>query len=127
MKILQTAFLFLFSLMSTLTYAQEAPKYGDFTAIQIDQEIVKDVVHEENDIYVKLDPSYRNKEIAVRISDAKLKGYRTWADGEIEKSVKIYNSNRNNKKDYTYRINTAANFVEYWIDEKLVLHLEKMQ
>ncbi|MBF0278244.1 MAG: hypothetical protein HQM13_10650 [SAR324 cluster bacterium] len=119
-----------FILMSTFVghgQAQEVPGYGDFRALQIDQNIVKDVIVENNDIYVKLDPIFRNKEISVRISDLLLGAYRIWSDGELEKTVKIYNSNQNGKMDYTYRINTIANFVEYWIDDDLVLHLERVE
>ena len=127
MKILLTAFLFLSCLLPGTGFAQGLPQYGEFTAIHIDWDIVKDVVSEGNDIYVKLDPSYQNEEVLVRISNDLLTGYRTWGDGEDEKSVKIYHSNRRNKKGYTYRINTSASFVEYWIKEELILHLERNQ
>ena len=127
MKILLTAFLFLAWWLPGSAVAQGLPQYGEFTAIRIDWEIVKDVIAEGNDIYVKLDPRFQNEEIIVKISNDLLAGYRTWAEGEVEKIVKIYHSNRRNKLGYTYRIHTSAKFVEYWIKEDLILHLERNQ
>ncbi|MEJ2725616.1 MAG: hypothetical protein P8175_13420 [Deltaproteobacteria bacterium] len=111
----------------TLTWAGEGDDYGPFTAVKMDPEVVQDVVVEDNNIYVKVAPSYWNQEFIVKISNDYMTSYRQWLNGAWEMPIRVYQSQEKNKQGYTYRINTTAKFVEYWTGGKLVLLLERMR
>ena len=103
-----------------------AQKFGDFSAIKMDKDVVEDVFIQGNDIYLKINKAYWGATFKVKISNENMSGYRQWSSGDEEMAVKVYQSQKENRQGYTYRINTAAKFVEYWMDGKLVLHLERM-
>ena len=124
----------LFSVLFVLTLflpvivqAQEQIQFGDFSALQMDKEVVDHVFSEGNDIYVKITEDYWDASFTVRISNANRTDYRTWLDGALNRQVNVYRSNQKGKQGYTYRINTRAKFVEYWVADRLVLHLERRQ
>jgi hypothetical protein len=102
-----------------------AQNFGDFTAIKMDKAVVQDVFTAGNDIYVKIDKAYWDAGFVVKISNGDLSNYRTWSKGEEEMTVRVYQSQKENRQGYTYRVNTTAKYVEYWMDGKLVLHLER--
>lgn len=126
-KTLIPVFLFLFCFSAAMTWAGEGDQYGPFSAVKMDPEVVQAVAVEGNDIYVEVSPSYWNEEFIVKISNDYMTSYRQWLDGEWEMPVRVYQSQKRNKQGYTYRINTAAPFVEYWTGGKLVLILERLQ
>ena len=105
--------------------AQGAPTFGSYTAIKMERSVVEDVLVQESGLYVKVTNDYWNKDFIVKISNEDMAYYRTWLNGESEMSIKVYQSQQRNLQGYTYRINTAARFIEYWVDGNLVLHLEK--
>ena len=127
MKVLFTVVLALCLLMPVAVQAQEGTKYGTFSAIKMDEDVVDHVLTEGNDIYVKVHRDYWDEDFAVKISSGNMTDYRSWLDGEIEFPIKVYRSQQKNKQGYTYRINTAARFVEYWSADRLILHLERVQ
>ena len=102
-----------------------AQKFGDFSAIKMDKDVVEDVFIQGNDIYLKINKAYWGATFKVKISNDNMSGYRTWSSGDEEMAVKVYQSQSQNRQGYTYRINTTARYVEYWMDGKLVLHLER--
>jgi hypothetical protein len=118
------AILFLFPLSAL---AQQEATYGPYKVLSMDKAVVEDVLVEGNDLYVKVNPSYWSSEFIVKGSVENNEIYTTWANGTKEMPVKVYQSQAKNKQGYTYRINTAARFVEYWTGGKLVLHLEKVK
>ena len=105
--------------------AREETRFGAFTAIQIDRDVVEDVQVDGDDVYVKVASKYHGSTFTVKISNARSEGYRSFADGQNEMPVKVYQSQQKNRLGHTYRVNTAARFIEYWTDGKLVLHLER--
>ena len=109
-------------LISVPVLAQE---FGDFSAIKLDKEVVEDVFTQGNDIYLKISKAHWGATFKVKLSNENMSGYRKWSTGEDEMTVKVYQSQKENRQGYTYRINTAAKYVEYWMDGKLVLHLER--
>ena len=113
---------FLVCLVSVPALAQ---KFGDFSAIKMDKDVVEDVFIQGNDIYLKINKAYWGATFKVKISNDNMSGYRTWSSGDEEMAVKVYQSQSQNRQGYTYRINTTARYVEYWMDGKLVLHLER--
>jgi hypothetical protein len=112
----------LFCLVSVPALAQ---KFGDFSAVKMDKEVVEDVFAQGNDIYVKINKTYWGAAFKVKISNEDMSGYRKWSSGEEEMTVRVYQSQKENRQGYTYRVNTAARYVEYWMDGNLVLHLER--
>lgn len=102
-----------------------AQMFGDFSAIKLDKDVVEDVFTQGNDIYLKINKAYWGATFKVKISNKNMSGYRQWSSGDEEMAVKVYQSQKENRQGYTYRINTAAKYVEYWMDGKLVLHLER--
>ncbi|MGD2126497.1 MAG: hypothetical protein PVG99_10475 [Desulfobacteraceae bacterium] len=126
-KTLLAVLLVLFCLSPLTIRAQEGASYGPFSAIKMDSEVVVDVLAEANDIYVKVAESYWDADFTVKISNDYMTSYRQWLSGAWEMPVKVYRSHKRNKQGYTYRINTAAKFVEYWMDGRLVLHLERVR
>lgn len=116
--------LFVFSVS---TFAQDADRFGPFSALVIDEGVIQDVVTEGNDIYVKVSEEYRDREFAVKISDENMARYRNWQDGGPVMRVKVYRTDAQGKQGYTYRINTTAPYVEFWMGEKLILHLNREQ
>ena len=107
--------------------AQSGPSYGPFSAIKMDQAVVQDVLVQDGNIYVKVAEDYWDKDFIVKISNEDMAYYRNWLNGGPEMPTKVYRSQQRNLQGYTYRINTAARFVEYWMDGRLILHLERMQ
>ena len=103
-----------------------AQTFGDFSAIKMDKDVVEDVFTQGNDIYLKINKAYWGATFKVKISNDNMSGYRQWSSGDEEMAVKVYQSQRQNRQGYTYRVNTAAKYVEYWMDGKLVLHLERI-
>jgi hypothetical protein len=102
-----------------------AQKFGDFSAIRMDKDVVEDVFTQGNDIYLKINKAYWGAAFTVKISNENTSGYRKWSSGDEEMTVKVYQSQKENRQGYTYRVNTAAKYVEYWMDGKLVLLLER--
>lgn len=105
--------------------AQEETQYGDFSVLTMDEEVVGDVFSEGNDIYVKIQKGYWDADFIVKLSNANQMDYRPWLNGELDRVVKVYRSQQTDKQGYTYRINTVAKFVEYWVGDRLVLHLKR--
>jgi hypothetical protein len=108
-----------------VSFSAQAQEFGDFSALKMDKEVVDEVLPQGNDIYVKINQAHWDAAFQVKISDENQSGYRKWSSGEDEMTVKVYQSQKENRQGYTYRINTAAKYVEYWMDGKLVLHLER--
>jgi hypothetical protein len=106
-------------------FAQENHQFGNFKALMIDNEVVDHVFSEGNDIYVKIQTPYWNNEFTVRISDGNQTGYRTWFSGDMDYTVRLHLSEVSDRQGYTYRINTGAGYVEYWVNGRMVLHLER--
>jgi hypothetical protein len=125
MKGLFVVLLILALFMPMGALAQEETQYGDFSALTMDEEVVSHVFSEGNDIYVKIHKDYWDADFIVRLSNANRMDYRTWLNGESDRVVRVYRSQQTDKQGYTYRINTSARFVEYWMGERLVLHLER--
>ena len=127
MRVLLSVLLALFLLVPVTVQAQEGTKYGTFSAVKMDEDVVEHVLTEGNDIYVKVHTDYWDADFVVKISNENMASYRSWLNGEMEYPIKVYRSQQKNKQGYTYRINTAARFVEYWTGDRLVLHLERIQ
>ena len=98
------------------------PYFGPYHALVMDQTIVRDVkVDEERNTYIKLNPKFRKNEIRVKISNSNKAGYREWDYGGLE-LVSPAEAGRP-PGGWTDWIQVEAKYVEYWMGDKLILHL----
>jgi hypothetical protein len=105
--------------------AQEPPKFGPFIALKLDKQVVEGVVVEEDNVYVKVDKDFWNASFTVKISNKNGADYRNWFGDKTEMVVKVYQTDKVNKQGYTYKINSSARFIEYHMDGRLVLQIER--
>jgi hypothetical protein len=107
--------------------AQDKGQYGPFTALKLDAQIVEDVRVEGDNVYVKVQPGSRNASFAVKVADGNMADYRKWHDGTSERAVKVYQGPQTQYQGYTYRVSTTAKYIEYYLDGKLILQLERVK
>ncbi len=106
--------------------ADDAPKpriWGPWEAIVFDEAIVQDVRVSGDDIFIKLQPDHRNDQLTMKISMQKGAAYRKWFTGD-EVLVAQENAGRA-ANTWTDRIQTSANYLEYYAGDKLFLHLKR--
>ncbi len=117
--------LIVFAAASAL-YGQAAEKteFGPYVALSRDANIVHDVKVEDNGrIYLLLNPDFKEKEIKLKNSSALKSAYRNWFNGELEL---ISPANQGKAPgEYTDYVTTSANYIEYYMDDSLILHLAK--
>lgn len=123
---LQIALSFLLAFASFATANETAAQetFGPYTALTRDSNIVKNVKVEANGrIYLLLNPAHKEKEIILKNSSGLKSGYRKWFNGELE----LISAAGQNKapNEYTDWVTTSGNYVEYYMDGKLILHLKK--
>ena len=127
MKKLVSICIIAFCLTPLFLGAQEPMRFGPFVALTVDKDVAQDVLVEGDDIYVKVAEEHWGQSFTVKISDENMASYRKWMNGEPEMTVRVYRSNAKGKQGYTYRIHTAAPYVEYWMGGAPVLHLSRAQ
>lgn len=99
-------------------------EFGPYVALTRDANIVRDVKVEDNGrIYLLLNPDFKEKEIILKNSMGLKEGYRNWFNGQQE-LVSAANQGKA-PNEYTDWVTTTANYVEYYMDNKLILHLAK--
>lgn len=132
MKKIAQAFvsIFIISLVANSSHSQNSSSkepletFGPYVALVRNKEIVKDVKVEENGrIYLLLNPAYKEKEIILKNSSGNKTGYRKWFNGEYELVSPANQGKAPN--EYTDWVVTSGNYVEYYLNEELILHLKK--
>lgn len=122
--LLATLLTLLFALQSQLPANEAHSKFGPYVAIEINAGIVKDVkVTDSGRIYLLLNPAHKEKEIILKNSTALKSGYRNWFNGKKELISPANQGKAPN--EYTDWVETTANYIEYYMDGKLILHLAK--
>lgn len=103
-----------------------APRFGPYEALVFDKAVLADVkVDEKGDVYLKLQPDKIASQITIKISMEKGAAYRKWFNGE-ETWVALQNVAGGRKAGvWSDRVQTSANYIEYWADGKCFLHLKK--
>lgn len=104
----------------------EGPRFGPYEAVVINSEVIRGVkVDDSKKIWLLLNPRYKERELRLKISNQEGSGYRKWFTGD-EVLVSPANQGKapNQWSDW---IRTEANFIEYWLDGNLVLHLKKAE
>ncbi|MFT5657172.1 MAG: hypothetical protein ACI9KN_000444 [Gammaproteobacteria bacterium] len=92
-----------------------------FDILDRDESIVTAVKTEGDNIWIKLTNGHSEDVITVRISDRNQDRYRSWFHG----SPDLVSSGFRGNGTWSDRVQTSANFVEYWHEDRLVLHLER--
>ena len=105
--------------------AADGPRFGPYVALTINHDVIRGVkVDEENRIWLLLNPAYKEKEIILRISEEESAGYRRWLTGEYELISPANQGKQAN--EWTDWIRTQSPFIEYWMNDQLVLHLKRL-
>jgi hypothetical protein len=98
--------------------------FGPYTVLVRNEDIVKNVkVNENGRIYLLLNSDHREKEIILKNSNYNKRGYRNWFNGEHELISPANQGKALN--EYTDWVDTTSNFIEYYMEGKLILHLAK--
>ncbi|EDY84339.1 hypothetical protein VDG1235_3970 [Verrucomicrobiia bacterium DG1235] len=118
------AFALLLGFVSTTQAEDQKAEFGPYVALTRDANIVRDVKVEENGrIYLLLNPDFKEKEIILKNSTSLKSGYRKWFNDEYE-LVSAANQGKA-PNEYTDWVTTSGNYVEYYMEGKLILHLAK--
>ncbi len=120
---------FLSSFSSSVALAQDAGEsqshFGVYEAITMNRSVVNDLkIDKEGNVFLQLVPGHKEKEIVVKISNERFSGYRTWWHGELE-LVSPANAGKA-ANGWTDRVQTQSNYVEYWMDGVVFLHLKRL-
>ena len=94
---------------------------GPFKVLQQDSTIVTDLRVEDNNVWIKLSPEYVNATVIVRISNQNQDFYRPWFHGEID----LVSTGFRGNGVWSDRVQTQANYIEYWVNDAMILQLER--
>lgn len=100
------------------------PVFSQELALDIltqDESVVKKVRSEGNNVWIKLAPNHLSDSITVRISDKNGDFYRTWFNNQQD----LVSAGFRGKNTWSDRVQTSARYIEYWHNNRLVLHLER--
>ena len=101
-------------------------RFGPYEAITINSDVIRGVkVEETGEIWLLLNPTYRERELIVKISNEKGAGYREWHHGGLELVSPADQGKQANQ--WTDWIKVSAPYSEYWMSGQLVLHLKKVE
>lgn len=118
--------LFTFIGLGSLVSAQEAnPVFGPYEAIVYDHDMLQGVRVQGADVFIMFQADKTDTQLVLKISMANGSQYRKWFTGE-EELVAQENTGRA-ANTWTDRVQTSANYIEYWADGKLFLHLKKIK
>ena len=84
--------------------------FGNWEAVSFDGKVVQNVRVTGDDIFIMLQPDHKDDTLTMKISMQKGGPYRKWFTGE---------------DTWTDRIQTSANYIEYFAGGKLFLHLKR--
>jgi hypothetical protein len=106
--------------------AAEVQTFGPYEALVFDKAMLANVkVDEKGDVFLLLQPDKLGEQITIKISMEKGAAYRKWFNGE-ETWVALQNVPGGRKPGvWSDRIQTSANYIEYWAGGKCFLHLKK--
>ena len=130
MKSLLSLSVFIFSTLTLLAGEDPVqtpnplPQFGPFVGLTVDESVIQGVmVDDEDKIWIMLNPKFRNDEILLKISTDYKAGYRNWYTGE---PTLVSPAGQNKApNEWTDWIRTSSNYIEYWMGDKLVLHLKR--
>lgn len=103
----------------------EAPAMtaGPFEVLEIDMDFLQGVTYMNDRIYLKRQVDHRAEAITLRASMLKGEAYRKWFNGEYDLVSPANAGHQANA--WTDWVETTANYVEYWVGDKKILHLKR--
>ena len=100
-------------------------RFGPYEALSINSDVIRGVkVDDTGKIWLLLNPEHREREIIVKISNQEGVGYRDWLTGGKELVSPANQGKQANA--WTDWIETEASFIEYWMNNRKILHLKKV-
>jgi hypothetical protein len=112
------------SLILLIALVMMAPVHAEqniFNILVQDTSLVKDIRTEGDNVWIKLASAKMADEITVRISNKDKDFYRPWFTGSIDLESKGFRG----EDVWSDRVQTEANYIEYWHNGSLVLHLQR--
>jgi hypothetical protein len=101
-------------------------RFGPYEALTINSDVIRGVkVDDGNAIWLLLNPAYKEKELIVKLSNEKGAGYRKWENGTYELVSPANQGKQAN--EWTDWVRTKAKYIEYWMEDSLILHLKKVE
>lgn len=105
--------------------AAEAKKFGPYEALVYDATLLADVkVDEKGDIFLLFQPDKTDTQVTIKISMQNGAAYRKWFTGD-EVLVAQQNTSGRSPGVWSDRVQTTANYIEYWAGGRLFLQLKK--
>jgi hypothetical protein len=92
-----------------------------FSVLVQDKSVVRDIRSEGDNVWIKLAPENLTDEVTVRISNKDKELYRAWFNGNVDLESKGFRG----RDVWSDRVQTKANYIEYWFNGTLVLHLQR--
>lgn len=97
---------------------------GPYEVLMIDMDFLQDVTYMRDRIYLKRQVNHRAEAITLRASFLKGESYRKWYNGEFDLVSPANAGHQANA--WTDWVETTAPYVEYWVGDKKVLHLKRV-
>jgi hypothetical protein len=115
----------LVGLFSFASSADAGVRFGPYEALTINSDVIRGVkVDDAGKIWLLLNPTYKEREIQLKISNQEGADYRMWFTGE---PVLISPAGQGKQANqWTDWIETVAPYIEYWMDGQKILHLKKV-
>lgn len=99
--------------------------FGPYEALSINSDVIRGVkVDDGGKVWLLLNPEHREREIIVRISNEEGAGYRDWDTGGKDLVSPANQDKQANA--WTDWIETEAAYIEYWMNNRKILHLKKV-
>ena len=111
-------------LLGLISFSLAFPVFAEelgFNILTQDEAVVKEVRSEDENVWIKLAPEYLADSITLRISNKNRDIYRTWFNNEQD----LVSAGYRGRNVWSDRVQTKANYIEYWHNNVLVLHLER--
>ena len=104
-----------------ISLSASAADVGPFVVLERDSSIITDLRYENGNVWIKLAPAHTSDTITVRISNRNKDFYRPWFHGEID----LVSTGFRGNGVWSDRLQTEANYIEYWLNDVMILHLER--
>lgn len=96
---------------------------GPFEVLEIDMDFLQGVTYMNDRIYLKRQVNRRTDAITLRASMLNGEAYRKWFNGQHDLVSPAHAGHQANA--WTDWVETTANYVEYWVGDKKILHLKR--
>ena len=110
-------------LAATILLSLSSLSWADlpFNILSQNTAVVTDVKAENMDVWIKLASAHDSDIVTVRISNRNKDFYRTWFHGNVD----LVSTGFRGSDVWSDRVQTQAKYIEYWVNDELVLHLER--